>query len=717
MLLKQPRNTNPNRLSLFSLCLIVLGSLALVFTGSARAEPNQTLLQITPGGGLEASTFSNGSFKIENNSVDGQNIESVNIDLSTALLPDMVFDPNGTAGDEVAKCFTADSGAEATGLTTPNGACGSPPFAQPHDGQAADGYDALKIGFNDFGPGETFAFSTDVDPTSIKGDPDAGGAGSVSGLELTGATVTVVYSGDAGGTTAQTYRIPASNGGSQAVAKAGNIAKPAISANGSAQAQTVSNPNQNVKVEGPAGSEVSLLVVESGLFVKQGGGYDIDPYEANKALKVTEKTATVGQDGTVNVPVALTKSDPKAGLNYIVAVVEGEGRTGPNSNVLVLKLGDSAQPEPDNVVHRVNAGGGELGGTPPWGADTKANPSPFVNAQETGNTTFATTDAIDTSEVPAYVPMKLFQSERYDEAPAPEMQWNFPVEPGQYEVRLYFAEIFDGAASDDARLFDVDVEVEGNTVLDDYDVFENAGNEVNKAVMEPISVTVKDNNLDINFLHVKENPAVKGIEVLAKDGATTPPPEPPEPPKPPEQPEDTAAPNTKITGGPKGFVRSRTASFAFKSSENGSTFECRLDRRAFAPCSSPKVYRKLSDGRHAFWVRATDSAGNTDKSAARRVWRIDTHGPAINRVSPRGRTADRTPVVRATVRDAQINLAKRNIKVYFDGKRKSRFSYSPRTDRLTYKPGRVAKKVHKVRVVAIDRMGNRTVRVWRFRVV
>ena len=200
-------------------------------------------------------------------------------------------------------------------------------------------------------------------------------------------------------------------------------------------------------------------------------------------------------------------------------------------------------------------------------------------------------------------------------------------------------------------------------------------------------------------------------------GATPSEPTKPTPTKPPEQPEDTAAPNTKITGGPKGFVRSRTASFAFKSSENGSTFECRLDRRAFAPCSSPKVYRKLSDGRHAFWVRATDSAGNTDKSAARRVWRIDTHGPAINRVSPRGRTADRTPVVRATVRDAQINLAKRNIKVYFDGKRKSRFSYSPRTDRLTYKPGRVAKKVHKVRVVAIDRMGNRTVRVWRFRVV
>ena len=39
--------------------------------------------------------------------------------------------------------------------------------------------------------------------------------------------------------------------------------------------------------------------------------------------------------------------------------------------------------------------------------------------------------------------------------PAPEMQWNFPVSNGSYEVRLYFAENYSGAGSPGKRVFDV----------------------------------------------------------------------------------------------------------------------------------------------------------------------------------------------------------------------------------------------------------------------
>ena len=379
----------------------------------ASSTTGEALLEITPGKAINASTYANGAFKIKNNSADGQKIQSINIDLSTALLPDMVFDPNGTAGDETAKCFIANSDASAVGLTTQSGACGSPPFAKPHDGEVADGYDALKIGFNDFNPGETFSFSTDVDPTSIKGDPDAGGAGSVSGLELTGATVTVVYSGDSGGTTAgtttQAYRIPASESGSQAVAKAGNITKPSISANGTAQPQTVANPSQSVKVSGPAGAQASLLVVESGLFIKQGGGYDIDPYEANSAVKITEKKTTIGQNGTVSVPVALSKSDPQAGLNYIVAVVEKDGRTGPTSNVLVMELDESQPPPPPppdgdttapTVVGTTPAPGATQAGV---GANATATFSEEMDASTINTNTFTLTKQGTTTPVSAAV--------------------------------------------------------------------------------------------------------------------------------------------------------------------------------------------------------------------------------------------------------------------------------------------------------------------------
>ena len=180
--------------------------------------------------------------------------------------------------------------------------------------------------------------------------------------------------------------------------------------------------------------------------------------------------------------------------------------------------------------------------------------------------------------------------------------------------------------------------------------------------------------------------------------------------------EDKAAPNTSITGGPSSFTRSRNARFTFDATEEGSTFECKLDNGSFESCNSAKIYRNLSDGRHVFWVRATDEAGNADRSAARRIWTVDTRGPRVYKVSPTRVTRDRTPIVRATINDARVNLAKSDIKLYFDGRRKGQFSYNRRTDQLTYRPGRVANKLHTVKIVAVDKAGNRTVKVWRFRV-
>ena len=49
------------------------------------------------------------------------------------------------------------------------------------------------------------------------------------------------------------------------------------------------------------------------------GGYDIDPYEANKAISVAQQAFTIGSGGFVDVPVTLTKSHAEGGLNQIVA--------------------------------------------------------------------------------------------------------------------------------------------------------------------------------------------------------------------------------------------------------------------------------------------------------------------------------------------------------------------------------------------------------------
>jgi hypothetical protein len=69
-----------------------------------------------------------------------------------------------------------------------------------------------------------------------------------------------------------------------------------------------------------------------------------------------------------------------------------------------------------------------------------------------------------------------------------------------------------------------------------------------------------------------------------------------------------------------------SANFVFRSNQEGSTFECRLDTDNFAACSSPKAYSGLADGRHSFGVKATDPAGNVGLATVY-DWSVDTVPP------------------------------------------------------------------------------------------
>jgi hypothetical protein len=111
---------------------------------------------------------------------------------------------------------------------------------------------------------------------------------------------------------------------------------------------------------------------------------------------------------------------------------------------------------------------------------------------------------------------------------------------------------------------------------------------------------------------------------------------------------DAAAPQTTITGGPASgaVVADSTPTFAFSSTEPGSTFSCKLDGGTTFTCDSPFTPSALTDGEHTFFVTAADAVGNVDGSPATRTFTVDTgavqttisDGPAQGST-----TADNTP--------------------------------------------------------------------------
>ena len=102
----------------------------------------------------------------------------------------------------------------------------------------------------------------------------------------------------------------------------------------------------------------------------------------------------------------------------------------------------------------------------------------------------------------------------------------------------------------------------------------------------------------------------------------------------PPPPQDTTPPETTIDSGPSETTGSGSASLTFSSSESSSAFECKLDGAAFGTCTSPNNYTGLTDGQHAFSVRAIDAAGNTDPTPAERTWTVDTTAPSVSTVDP-----------------------------------------------------------------------------------
>jgi hypothetical protein len=82
---------------------------------------------------------------------------------------------------------------------------------------------------------------------------------------------------------------------------------------------------------------------------------------------------------------------------------------------------------------------------------------------------------------------------------------------------------------------------------------------------------------------------------------------------------ENAPPNTKLKSAK---IKKHKVTFKFSSSEAGSTFLCKLDKKKFAKCKSPKTYKNLKPGKHKFQVKAVDSQGTPDPSPAVKKFKI-----------------------------------------------------------------------------------------------
>jgi hypothetical protein len=583
------------------------------------------LVEILPDAdSLDASTFGTGSFQVTN--TGEKDITSVSFDLSTATLPDMVFDPDGTAGDPTGEGLNivSDGG---TGITTAGGGSDEA-FSQPHNGvDGSDGYDVMTVEFGDFQPGETATFWADNDPTSIKGATvGSQEAGPVSGLELARSTVTVTY---ADGTSQTTQLMgDGSNGGSTAVVTDAEAPAPTIGAQGVTldanvldayhSGATVSEASQTITVSGQPGETVTLVRVEGELSLSNvpdsdgsgEPGYDIEELEANNAVAVEYYSVTLDSNGDATIPVTLTSSaddSDEAGFNYFVAA-EGvaSGDMGLASNVVVLKYetapvntaptvdaitdqgvsqGDSAtvdvsasdaegdsltlavsgpawvslsdagdgtgtltlapgtgvavgtytvevtaddgqatsaieelavyvdEPSVDGtVVVAVNVGGPEF-----TAGDGTVYEADSANAYFSGGSTFTTGGAGTPSDpdIANTDDDTLYQSERFG-----DFTYAVPVENGDYEVTLQFAEIFQGVSTNDNpggadgtdendRLFDV--AIEGQTVVTSYDIFSEVGPLA--ASDKHYTITVTDGELNLAFTTVNDNAKLSAVRV------------------------------------------------------------------------------------------------------------------------------------------------------------------------------------------------------------
>jgi hypothetical protein len=246
------------------------------------------VLKITPGtSNVQISNYGNNSFTLQN--TGNKKIAAILIDATGALYPDVVFDADGSGGDEVFKTWQVNSSGS-TGVIAPSNyqhywfPVHDPDDLHPLFDSVGDsgkgsagGFRAAALKFSPisssgFNPGETVGFSGDMDSNSIAGfkktTVDANSvpswdAGGVSGAEMIGSTITLLFT-DGTIATGQLVSDGSQGGAHALVTQAPSAGTATLTVNGVASGSLGSYGGTvpQVVVEGPAGATIRVTLTK-----------------------------------------------------------------------------------------------------------------------------------------------------------------------------------------------------------------------------------------------------------------------------------------------------------------------------------------------------------------------------------------------------------------------------------------------------------------------
>jgi Tol biopolymer transport system component len=83
-------------------------------------------------------------------------------------------------------------------------------------------------------------------------------------------------------------------------------------------------------------------------------------------------------------------------------------------------------------------------------------------------------------------------------------------------------------------------------------------------------------------------------------------------------------PRTRITFAPASKTRSRSPVFRFTDStgQDGTTFQCKVDRKPWKRCSSPLRLKRLGSGRHVLQIKGVNAVGEAEPKPVKRSFKV-----------------------------------------------------------------------------------------------